>query len=215
MSGTSRGGTGSRSIKRFPLYLRLLREMEQNGEKFASGAVVAKALSFDPIVVRKDFAKTGAIGKPRLGFPLKDLITAIERFTGGQTRTDAVLAGAGRLGSALLGYPGFKEQGFEIVAAFDIETRRNQSISGVPVYPVSQISSKVKALKVSLGILTVPDESAQDVADAMIAGGVRGIWNFTPVRLMVPEHVIVKREDLAASLAVLYYRLNHDEDTLK
>ena len=215
MSGSTRAGAGTRSVKRFPLYLRLLREMEQNGEQYASGAVVAKALSFDPIVVRKDFAKTGAIGKPRLGFPLKDLISSIEHFTGSLTRTDAVLAGAGRLGSALLGYPGFREQGFEIVAAFDVETRRNQSISGVPVYPVSQICSRVKALNVSLGILTVPDECAQDVADAMIEGGVQGIWNFTPVRLKVPENVIVKREDLAASLAVLFYRLHHNEEKLK
>lgn len=215
MSGSARGGAGSRSIKRFPLYLRLLREMEAKGDKFASGAVVAKALSFDPIVVRKDFAKTGAIGKPRLGFPLTELISSIEHFTGGQTRTDAVLAGAGRLGSALLGYPGFRDQSFEIVAAFDVETRRNQSISGVPVYPVSQICKRVRALNVSLGILTVPESSAQEVADAMIAGGVLGIWNFTPVRLKVPESVIVKREDLAASLAVLFYRIHQDEDMLK
>ncbi|MFO7938090.1 MAG: redox-sensing transcriptional repressor Rex [Kiritimatiellia bacterium] len=215
MSDSTRRGAGSRSIKRFPLYLRVLREMEENGESYASGVVVAKALSFDPIVVRKDFAKTGAVGKPRLGFPLQELISAIERFTGGLTRTDAVLAGAGRLGSALLGYPGFKDQGFEIVAAFDINTRRNQSVSGVPVYPVSQICSKIRMLKVHLGILTVPAEYAQSVADEMITGGVKGIWNFTPVRLMVPEHVVVKREDLAASLAVLYYRLHHDEDTLK
>ncbi|MDA3924238.1 MAG: redox-sensing transcriptional repressor Rex [Kiritimatiellae bacterium] len=212
MSGTTRGGAGSRSVKRFPLYLRVLREMELNGDTYASGAVVAKALSFDPIVVRKDFAKTGVCGKPRLGFPLYDLIDAIEKFVGWQTRTDAVLAGAGRLGSALIGYPGFKEQGFQIVAAFDVKPNKNQTINGVPVYPVSQLCERVKKKKVTLGILTVPDEHAQDVADAMIAGGVRGIWNFTPVRLKVPEDVIVKREDLAASLALLSYRLHQDED---
>jgi len=212
MSGTTRGGAGSRSVKRFPLYLRVLREMELNGVVYASGAVVAKALSFDPIVVRKDFAKTGVCGKPRLGFPLNELIHSIEKFVGWQTRTDAVLVGAGRLGSALIGYPGFKEQGFQIVAAFDVKPNRNQTISGVPVYPVSQLCERVKSLKVSLGILTVPDAFAQEVADAMIAGGVRGIWNFTPVRLKVPDFVIVKREDLAASLALLSYRLHQDED---
>ena len=215
MSRSARGGAGSRSVKRFPLYLRLLREMEENGDQYASGAVVAKALSFDPIVVRKDFAKTGAIGKPRLGFPLKELISSIEHFTGSLTITETVLAGAGSLGSALLGYPGFKEQGFDIVAAFDVDTRRNQSISGVPVYPVSQICNRVKALNVTLGILTVPDVCAQEVADAMIEGGIVGIWNFTPVRLKVPESVIVKREDLAASLAVLFFRIHHKEEKLK
>jgi redox-sensing transcriptional repressor len=134
---------------------------------------------------------------------------------GWQMRTDAVLVGAGRLGSALIGYPGFKEQGFQIVAAFDVKPSRNQTVSGVPVYPVSQLCERVKELKVSLGILTVPDAFAQDVADALIAGGVRGIWNFTPVRLKVPEGVIVKREDLAASLALLSYRLHQDEDLVK
>lgn len=215
MSGTTRGGAGSRSVKRFPLYLRVLREMELNGEIYASGAVVAKALSFDPIVVRKDFAKTGICGKPRLGFPLNELICSIKKFMGWQKRMDAVLVGAGRLGSALIGYPGFKEQGFQIVAAFDVKPARNQTISDVPVYPVTQLSERVKELKVSLGILTVPDAFAQDVADAMIAGGVRGIWNFTPVRLKVPADVIVKREDLAASLALLSYRLHQDEDVVK
>jgi len=215
MSGSSRGGAGSRSIKRFPLYLRVLREMDAEGEQYASGAVVAKKLAFDPIVVRKDFAKTGAAGRPRLGFPLKELIDSIERFSGWQSQTKAVLVGAGRLGSALLGYPGFKEQGFKIVAAFDLTANRGQRIAGVPVYPSSQISRRVKELGVSLGILTVPESCAQEITDAMIAGGIKGVWNFTPVRLKVPEHVVVKREDLAASLAVLFYRLNKDEDPLK
>ncbi len=215
MSGSTREGAGSRSIKRFPLYLRILREMKAEGAEFASGAVVARRLAFDPIVVRKDFAKTGAVGRPRLGFPLEDLIDAIERFGGWQTQTKAVLVGAGRLGSALLGYPGFSEQGFKIEAAFDIDAYHNQQIAGVPVYPAEEITGRVRKLGVSLGILTVPDECAQKITNALIEGGVRGVWNFTPVRLKVPGHVVVKREDLAASLAVLFYRLHKDEESLK
>lgn len=211
MSGARKAEIGDRMVKRFPLYLRVLRDMEAQGEAYASGAVVAKALALDPIVVRKDLSKTGVRGKPRVGFPMSEIIASIERYLGWNANTEAVLAGAGRLGSALLGYPGFQHQGFKIVAAFDINPKKRGKISGVPVYPSSQIAEIVRKLNVSLGILTVPADQAQSVADAMMAGGVRGIWNFTPVQLSVPADVIVKREDLAASLAVLSHRLRNGE----
>jgi len=198
-------------VKRYPLYLRILREMREQGERYASGAVVAKALALDPIVVRKDLSKTGVRGKPRVGFPLAEIIASIEHYLGWNANTEAILAGAGRLGSALLGYPGFQHQGFKIVAAFDVNPKRHGRIAGVPVYPASQIAEIVRKLHVSLGILTVPAEQAQSVADAMMAGGIHGIWNFTPTQLSVPSDVIVKREDLAASLAVLSHRLRHGD----
>ena len=211
MSGARKAEIGDRMVKRYPLYLRVLREMEAQGEAYASGAVVAKALELDPIVVRKDLSKTGVRGKPRVGFPMSDIIAAITRYLGWNANTEAVLAGAGRLGSALLGYPGFGNQGFKIVAAFDANPKKRGKISGVPVYPAAQIAEIVRKLNVSLGILTVPADQAQAVADAMMAGGVHGIWNFTPTQLSVPADVIVKREDLAASLAVLSHRLRHGE----
>jgi redox-sensing transcriptional repressor len=211
MSGARKAEIGDRMVKRYPLYLRVLREMATQGETYASGAVVAKALTLDPIVVRKDLSKTGVRGKPRVGFPMAEVIAAIERYLGWNASTEAVLAGAGRLGSALLGYPGFQHQGFRIIAAFDANPKKRGKMSGVPIYAATQIAEVVRKLNVSLGILTVPAEQAQVAADAMMAGGVRGIWNFTPVQLSVPADVIVKREDLAASLAVLSHRLRHGE----
>lgn len=211
MSGAQKSEIGDRMVKRFPLYLRVLREMAERGDIYASGAVVAKALSLDPIVVRKDLSQTGVRGKPRLGFPVGEIINAIENYLGWDAPTEAVLAGAGRLGSALLGYPGFRDQGFKILAAFDVNPKRRSLISGIPVYPASQITETVRRLKVVLGILTVPADQAQSVADALVAGGVRGIWNFTPVQIAVPPEVIIKREDLAASLAVLSHRLRRGD----
>ncbi len=211
MSGARKAEIGDKMVKRYPLYLRVLRDMSTQGETFASGAVVAKALALDPIVVRKDLSKTGVRGKPRVGFPMTEIIVAIEKYLGWNAATEAVLAGAGRLGSALLGFPGFQYQGFKIVAAFDANPKKRGKIAGIPVYPASQIAEVVRKLNVSLGILTVPADQAQAVADAMMAGGIRGIWNFTPVQLSVPADVIVKREDLAASLAVLSHRLRHGE----
>lgn len=211
MSGAPKSEIGDRMVKRFPLYLRVLREMTARGEKFASGAVVAKALSLDPIVVRKDLSKTGVRGTPRVGFPLAETTVALERFLGWNAKTEAILAGVGRLGTALLGYPGFQNHGFKIVAAFDTNPKKRGKMGGVPVYPSDQIAETVRKLNVLLGILTVPAEHAQPVADAMMAGGIRGIWNFTPVQLSVPADVIVKREDLTASLAVLSHRLRHGD----
>lgn len=211
MSGAQKTEIGDRMVKRFPLYLRVLREMAEQGETFASGPVVAKALALDPIVVRKDLSQTGVRGTPRRGFPLLEIISAIEHFLGWNTATEAVLAGAGRLGSALLGYAGFHNQGITIVAAFDANPKKRGVIAGVPVFPASQITETVLRLKAPLGILTVPADQAQTVADALVAGGVRGIWNFTPAQLTVPANVKIKREDLAASLAVLSRRLHHGE----
>ena len=209
MSGAQKTEIGDRMVKRFPLYLRVLREMAEQGEAYASGPVVAKILALDPIVVRKDLSQTGVRGTPRLGFPLVEIISAIEHFLGWNTATEAVLAGAGRLGSALLGYAGFRDQGITIVAAFDANLKKRGAIAGVPIFPASQITETVRRLKVTIGILTVPADQAQVVADALIAGGIRGIWNFTPVQLTVPANVKIKREDLAASLAVLSRRLRH------
>ena len=126
----------NRTIKRLPQYLRLLRQMQDKGESFASAAVIAHELMIDPIVVRKDLAGTGVSGKPRIGFPVNALILAIQRLLGWNLEMNAILVGAGRLGSALLGYPGFLKHGFKIVAAFDNREDLPESISGVPIYPL-------------------------------------------------------------------------------
>jgi len=209
MGGTRKSEIGDRRVKRLPLYLRLLREMRARGEVFASSATLARILEVDPIVVRKDLAGAGVCGTPRLGFPIDPLITGIERYVGWSDDTATVLAGVGRLGTALLGYTGFREHGLQIVAAFDLAAWRvGRRVSGVPVYATDKLTEVVRRLNVRIGILTVPQEVAQPVADAMIAGGIRGIWNFTTVQLVVPAEVIIKREDLAASLAVLSHRLH-------
>ena len=199
---------GDPTLARLPLYLRILKEMNRQGCEYASGAVVAKQLNLDPIVVRKDLAVTGVIGKPRLGFPVQSLLMGIEEFLGWSNTMDAVLVGAGSLGTALLGYDGFKQYGLSIVAVFDNNPRKvGKRSKGQLILPMSELGNVIRKLSVKLGILTVPAEHAQSVADEMVEGGVRGIWNFTPVRLKVPDDVILKREDLAASLAILSHRL--------
>ncbi len=204
---------GTPFLERLPLYLRVLKTWQCEGKTDASGAVLAHVLGFDSIVVRKDLARTGVRGTPRKGFPIADLIQAIERLTGADTEMMAILVGVGKLGSALLSYAGFKKQGLNIAAAFDIVPERcNVIMSGTPILPVNLMVDTVHRMGVTLGILSVPAERAQGVADQMVAAGIQAIWNFTPTQLEVPEHVLVQREDLAVSLAVLLHRMREREN---
>ena len=203
---------GDPTLARLPLYLRVLKEMQRQGCEYASGAVVAKQLGLDPIVVRKDLAVTGVIGKPRLGFPVQSLLIGIEEFLGWKNTMDAVLVGAGSLGTALLGYDGFKQYGLSIVAVFDNNPRKvGKRSKGHVILPMRELRNVIRKLRVTLGILTVPADHAQSVVEERVAGGIRGIWNFTPVRLKVPDEVILTREDLAAGLAILSHRLYQRE----
>ena len=199
---------GVPTLKRLPLYLRLLRKMKEDGSEYASGAVVATELGFDPIMVRKDLAVTGAVGRPRLGFAMDEIITAIEEFLGWSNTTDAFLVGVGNLGVALLGHKGFEQHGMRIVAAFDSNPELiGKKIHGKTILDSTKMPELAKRMHVQIGVLTVTASVAQCVADAMIEGGIRGIWNFTPTTLNVPDHVILQREELASSLAVLSHRL--------
>jgi redox-sensing transcriptional repressor len=208
MSQIERKTAGVPTLKRLPLYLRLLRRMKEAGEEYASGAVVAKELGLDPIVVRKDLAMTGAVGRPRLGFRMDEIITAIENFLGWSNTSDAFLAGVGNLGTALLGYQGFEQHGMRIAAAFDASPELiGKPVHGKTILDIHKLPSLAKRMHVQIGIITATASVAQGIADAMIEGGIRGIWNFTPAKLTVPDHVTLQREDLASSLAVLSHRL--------
>ncbi len=208
MSQLERKTAGVPTLKRLPLYLNLLRKMKEGGEEYASGTVVAKELGLDPIVVRKDLAITGAVGRPRLGFPMDEIIEAIEEFLGWSNTSDAFLVGVGNLGRALLGYTGFEQYGMRIAAAFDSDPDIiGTKVHGKTVQDIAKMPELATRMHVQIGVLTVTASVAQEVANAMIEGGIRAIWNFTPTTLDVPEHVILQREELASSLAVLSHRL--------
>jgi len=162
------------------------------------------------VIVRKDLAVTGIAGLARRGFNVKDLIAAIEKFLGWDNQTKAILVGVGNLGSALLGYRGFDLFGLRIVGAFDADPQKvGQWSQGRKLQPLKQLNAFVKRQNIHLGILTVPVESAQAAADLMVQAGILGIWNFTPVKLAVPDEVVTQKEDLAQGLAVLSHRLQH------
>ncbi len=178
------------------------------GEEEISSAALAAALGIDPVLARKDIAMMGIPGRPRWGYPARELVEAMQRALGWDNATDAALVGCGSLGHALVGYGGFAEQHLSIVVAFDSNPAlHGQTVHGVKVRPMAEISRLVRRMRIQLGILTVPDSAAQECTDALVAAGVRGIWNFTSVQLSVPDGVIVQSVDLAQSLAVLSHAI--------
>jgi redox-sensing transcriptional repressor len=197
-------------LKRLPSYLQMLRVLQAEGHAFVSGTVLAGVHNLEPVVVRKDLSVTGVVGKPRVGFRVLELMAAIERYLGWDSQTKAVLIGVGNLGRALLGYQGFDDFGLRIVGAFDCSsTLIGQWVHGRKVQPIDQLDRFVRRGEIVLGVLTVPNSEAQQTADHMVRAGIRGIWNFTPVKLQLPENVVMQKEDLAEGLAVLLHRLLH------
>ncbi|MDR2897188.1 MAG: redox-sensing transcriptional repressor Rex [Spirochaetaceae bacterium] len=197
------------SIRRLPQYLHIIRQAQSDGFEYISGTIIAQELNLEPIQVRKDLAITGIMGKPKKGYPVAALITAIEHFLCWDKVTNTIVVGAGNLGSALVGYQDFQHHGLHIVACFDADAEKiGTKIHGVPVYSIDTLGTRIKKLAVSAAILTVPSEEAQRVANILVNAGIRAIWNFTNVKLKVPENIIVQREDLTSGYALLCVMMN-------
>jgi redox-sensing transcriptional repressor len=197
-------------LRRLPIYYRSLQEMLTAGVSQVSCADLARDLGLDPTLVRKDIEVTGIVGKPRVGYPLVDLMRWIENFLGWNRPKEAVLAGSGSLGSALLGYEKFGSHGMKIVAAFDVDPAKvGQRIHGREVQPLTELPEFVRRTQVLLGLIATPADAAQSVANLMVAGGILAIWNFAPAHIQVPERVILQNEDLYHSLASLSYKLEN------
>jgi redox-sensing transcriptional repressor len=196
------------SLRRLAVYYRSLQGMLAAGASQVSCADLARALGLDPTQVRKDIEMTGIVGKPRVGYPLEELARWIENFLGWNRPKDAVLAGAGSLGSALLGYERFRRHGMQIVAAFDTDPEKiGQRIHGREVQPLMFLPDFVRQRKTPVGVIATPAAAAQSVADLMVSGGIRAIWNFAPAHIHVPDGFILQNEDLYHSLASLSFKL--------
>jgi redox-sensing transcriptional repressor len=197
------------TLRRLPSYHHLLKRLELRGRAVVSCTHIAAELKLDPTQVRKDLAVTGIIGKPKVGYEVPMLVEAIESFLGWNNVSEAFLVGAGSLGSALLGYEGFKHYGLNIIAAFDTAPAKiGTRIHGRQVLSVQKLPDLARRMHILIGILTVPGEAAQAAADLMVSGGIKAIWNFAPAALNVPDDVIVENQELSAGLAVLSSKLS-------
>lgn len=173
-----------------------------------SCTTIGRDLKFVPVQVRKDLQFTGVIGKPKVGYSVTELVVAIESFLGWDVVNQAVLVGVGNLGTAILGHERFSQFGLQVVAAFDIDASKiGQTIHGRTVLALEGLSDVVPQMGIHIGIITTPAFVAQTVAEEMVKTGIQAIWNFAPIKLNVPQHMIVHNEDLYSSLASLSCKL--------
>lgn len=191
------------TIQRLPIYLDYLKSQDAETSHI-SATTIAMALGFGEVQVRKDLASVSSSGKPKIGYNICELIKQIEEVLGYNNVNNAIIIGAGKLGCALLGYEGFSNSGLYILAAFDADpSKAGKSESGKPIYSMGELLDFCKKTKVHIGIITVPAMHAQSACDALIEAGILAVWNFAPAHLDIPEHVIVKNENMASSLAIL------------
>lgn len=196
------------TLRRMPKYQHYLLELLEQGVSTVSCNRIGAELGLLAIQVRKDLQLTGIVGKPRVGYVVEDLIAVIEKFLGWNNTKEGFLVGVGSMGAALLGYARFEKFGLNIVAAFDSDpAKAGLRIRKRPVFPLDKLPDMVQRMGIKIGIITVPAESAQKVADLLVASGILAIWNFAPVTLKVPPPVIVHNEDLYYSLAALSSKL--------
>jgi redox-sensing transcriptional repressor len=194
------------SVGRLSLYLRRLESLLRDGTTKVSSGALGAALGVTDAQVRKDLAYLGNLGHPGVGYEAAELIAAIRHALGIDREWSAALAGVGNLGRALLRYRGFAERGFRIAALFDADPAKiGQRVDGLEVYPPEAMARVLPVLGVELGILTVPSESAQAVADAMVTAGIRGLLTFAPGVLHLPAGVNVVSVDLTVQLEQLAF----------
>ena len=200
-------------LKRLPIYLAHLKSLPANSN--VSATSMAKALGLGDVQVRKDLAKVSAAGRRRTGRDRERLIQDIEEYLDFAAETGTIIIGAGKLGRALLDYTGFEESGLNVMAGFDVQPCAEHSETGKPIFPMSRLESFCRHYDVYIGIIAVPAESAQKVCDSLVACGITAIWNFAPVHLKVPEHVVVQSENLAVSLTALRMQMKTQKPACK
>ncbi len=192
------------AVPRLSQYYRALLELRD--KEVVSSEELAAFTGHNAAQIRKDLTYFGQFGTPGLGYSVEDLRKALLHILGIDKAWNVALVGVGNLGAALLGYKGFRPQGFRLAAAFDKDPAKvGQSVEGVPVLSVADLAGAVRRENIRMAIVTVPAAAAQEAADALVAAGVRAILNFAPVRLKVPETVTVHNIDVAIELERLSF----------
>ena len=200
------------TINRLSLYLRLLNELEGKGVKTVSSKELAQAFGLNAALIRKDLAHFGDLGVRGLGYVVKDLQRELRSILGLDRNLKVAIIGAGNLGLALADYPGFRKEGFEIVALFDNFSSKvgRKSRRGVPIYDIRELKNIAQREGIAIVAIAVPEKSAQNVVNTVMEAGIRAVLNFSPGTLRVPEHVKLKSVDLTVSLEGLSFYLARD-----
>ena len=197
------------TLRRLPWYLAFVKLLRGKGETMVSSTQISKEINVDASQIAKDLSFVNVAGKTRVGYEIDALVDELNDFLGFTSPHKAFIFGVGSLGAALLQDTGLRQYGLDIVAGFDVrEDLDGEKINGIPVFHIRHFQTQQKRWNATIGILTVPVDKAQEVADEIVAGGIRGLWNFTPFRIRVPEHIVIQNTSIYAHLAVMFNRLN-------
>lgn len=196
-------------IQRLPLYVRALAQFADSGNDVISSEQLGRQLQMTPAQIRKDLSYFGRFGKQGRGYDVALLEQRLRTILGLDRQWNTTVIGMGRLGRAVVSYPGFAPEGFNIVAAFDADDDIvGQTISGLNVQSITDLAKTVKAQDIRIGIVTVPIDHAQKVIDALVEAGIRSILNYAPLSPQVPEGVTVRGIDPVLSLQSMTYYIN-------
>jgi redox-sensing transcriptional repressor len=203
---TERQEIPRKAIYRLSVYLRCLQRLKANAIRTVSSDALAAAAGLKPTQLRKDLTYFGQFGTRGLGYDVQQLAKMITDLLGTNSLQPVILVGVGNLGLALLSYRGFEREGFEIIAAFDVEPeRKREKQVSQPIYGMDRLPALVRERGVRMAILSVPAVVAQEVTNQIVEAGITGILNFAPLVLQVPEEVMVNNVNLAIELENLSY----------
>ena len=196
------------TIRRLSLYLRFLEEFEGQGVATVSSGALASRGGTTSAQVRKDLSFFGSFGKRGLGYPVPELADRLREILGLKQRYQVGMIGAGKIGSALVQYRGFKQRGFDIVAIFDSDPAKiGKQWNGLTIQDIATLEDEFARRPLGMAVLVTPADAAQPVTDRLVALGVKAVLNFAPVQLVVPDDVVVKTVNLALELETLSYAL--------
>ena len=194
------------TVARLPIYLRALVEMAEGGATTVSSENLAEAAGVNSAKVRKDLSHLGSYGTRGVGYDVAYLVHQIRRELGLTQHWPVVIVGVGNLGRALANYRGFAERGFRMAALVDVDPAKiGERVEGAQIRPLEDLAEVARQHQALIGIISTPASAAQQVADAMVAAGIRSILNFAPVAIVVPDGVSVRKVDLAVELQILTY----------
>lgn len=200
------------TAKRLPLYYRYLQYLFSSGKKKVSSADLSEAVKIDSATIRRDFSYFGALGKRGYGYDVEDLMNFFSKQLNQEQLTNVALVGVGHLGQALLNYNFQGQNNIRISAGFDVDEKiANTIMEGVPIYHTDELSDQISAQQFEVAIIAVPGQYGQDIADKLVEAGIKGIMNFTPIRLSVPDNVRVLNVDLSNELQSLIYFVQYSD----
>jgi redox-sensing transcriptional repressor len=202
------------AVRRLSLYLRQLEAFQRKDRRTISSKQLGESLGLTDAQVRKDLAYFGQFGHPGIGYRVEDLIAQVRRILGTDKTWNCLLIGAGNLGRALLAYKGFEKKGFRLAAVFDADPSKVGKKHGAfVIQPLAELNATIQRLSIRLALIAVPADHAQDVADLLVAAGVRGILNFAPCSISVPAEIALASVDLAVQLEQLSFQVGFSTST--